>query len=305
MRNNTSLYLSICIALFLISVALVLSVPFSTDAAVQVDPIVHCGTQKDASGTVINPCSTCDVFVIGQRVLNFIWWFIAAPLAVLMLLWSGFLMIIPIVGGEGGPMYERGKKAFFNTIIGILIIFFAWVAIDTVVKLLAGQIGSGRPAELNQYGPWNTINCQKLEDVLQIPAEARERRLFQFRFGRLPNEEELRKFSAETGGIPIEGGIYNPYPGDVGCDIKGKEGTSIRAIADGTLRYNECAVCKNGTPTSNFHSATWDCEGVNTGRGDCAVSVTSDKNNYISYLHMSDYNTTLQNGQKIKKGDLL
>ncbi len=220
-------------------------IPFSAYAAVRVDPLVHCGTQKDASGQITNPCSTCDIFVIGQSSLNFIWKFIAMPIAVLMLLWSGFLMIVPIVGGEGGPMYERGKKAFLNTVIGILIIFFAWVAIDTVIKLLAGQIGSGKPAELNQYGPWNTIKCEKLEEVFKIPESAIKEKAVYWTYRRLPTkEEETQQSSADTGGPAASAGTLTRAV-EI-AETEWKKGICKDMNADEITKYGP-GVVDNGT----------------------------------------------------------
>lgn len=72
-------------------------------------------------------------------------------------------MVIPGIGGEkSAAMYTKGKKVLTNAVIGIIIVFFAWLVIDTIMKVLIdpGTIGSGKPAELLKgLGPWNEIKC--------------------------------------------------------------------------------------------------------------------------------------------------
>lgn len=119
---------------------------------------VPCGNIKNAQGVIQNPCETCHIFVLGQNIINFLWWSISIPIATLALIYAGFLMIIP---GASSARLEKGKKVLTNTLIGIAIVFFAWLGIDTIIKLLAGQnLTSGAPANIQGYGPWNRIECQ-------------------------------------------------------------------------------------------------------------------------------------------------
>ena len=89
-----------------------------------------------------------------------------------MLVYGGFLMIIPGIGGEkSAAALTKGKKVITNALVGIVIVFFAWLLIDTIIKLLADptNIGSGKTAEiLKVLGPWNEIKCA-LPTEIQYP----------------------------------------------------------------------------------------------------------------------------------------
>lgn len=149
--------------LTLVAIAVLLfvsAVPFDIEAQ---GGLVPCGTSTTP------PCQPCHIFSLIQNIFNFIWKFLALPLAILMFAYGGFLMIVPGIGGEKSvPMYQKGKKVLTNTIIGILIIFLAWLTIDTIIKALAGQLGSSSPALIparvgfspGNLGPWNKIECK-------------------------------------------------------------------------------------------------------------------------------------------------
>ncbi|GEM_PF-1532812 len=125
---------------------------------------IPCGNIKNADGVIQNPCEPCHIFILGENILNFLWWKISIPIATLALIYAGFLMVIP---GASSSRLEKGKKVLTNTFIGIAIVFFAWLAIDTIIKLLAGQnLTSGEPAQIQGYGPWNKIECR----IIGLPA---------------------------------------------------------------------------------------------------------------------------------------
>lgn len=126
---------------------------------------VPCGDKLDGQGRVINPCQPCHIFALVQNIVTFIWWS-AAAIAALMFAYGGFLMIVPGIGGEkSAPVFIKGKKVVTNTLIGIAIVFFAWLAIDTIIKLIAGQdIGKGETGKL--YLPWNQIECKDVPPPL-------------------------------------------------------------------------------------------------------------------------------------------
>lgn len=110
-----------------------------------------------------------------------------------------------------------------------------------------------------------------------------------------------------TADFPIQGGKLTTYAGHDGCDVHGPRGAKVRSIATGTIGYAECSVCRNGRPVSGVHSRAWDCEGVTSGQGDCAVGLIPDANpdDFISYLHLDSYNTELKPGSKIAKGHVI
>ena len=118
-------------------------------------PIVpSCESITQGFITVTDVCKFCDFSRLIQSILNFVWYELTAPLAALMLAYAGFLMIVPGRGGGSTAAYARGKKAAALVGKGILIIFLAWLGIDTLMKGLLYNDQS--------YGPWNEIVCKIL-----------------------------------------------------------------------------------------------------------------------------------------------
>lgn len=154
----------------LLSVVLLFVIPWiapvDTWASHNPDALVQCGTHKDADGKITDPCTTCDIFVLIQNIVNFIWTTIVPGLAVIFLLYGGILMIVGArgeiqLGGGQKSSYQRGKKVLTNTVIGIVIVFVAWLAIDSLIKAVGGRIASDSPVQqgFKDFGPWNIINC--------------------------------------------------------------------------------------------------------------------------------------------------
>lgn len=126
--------------------------------------LVPCGTKDNPT-----PCSPCHIFVLVQNIYNFIIFKLAPPIAALMFVYGGFLMVVPGFGGEkSANALTKGKKVITNTLIGLAIVFFAWLGVDTIIKILVGrqEVGSGVTAEILKLGkggislgPWNKIEC--------------------------------------------------------------------------------------------------------------------------------------------------
>ena len=115
-------------------------------------------------------CTPCDLFALMQNILRFLWWGISVPIATLMLIYSGFLMVNPF-GGDSAKSSGTAKKVMTNTVIGIFVVFFAWLIIDTIIKVVADQnirtTTTGQVPQLQtplmgggiRFGPWNKIDC--------------------------------------------------------------------------------------------------------------------------------------------------
>lgn len=129
-----------------------------------------CGTSRictQSDGTekqVASVCSICDIFALIQNILNFIVKDITIPLAALFMAYGGVLMILPYIGGSTA-MHDKGKKVILQALTGILIIFFAWLGIDTIIKVIASPYASnsGKPGivfpDYDIFFPWNEVKC--------------------------------------------------------------------------------------------------------------------------------------------------
>lgn len=200
-----SIFLSLIFSGLLIAGALLFAPVHRVFAERLVIDVVKAPDQLVTCGLVGSPtfCDMCDLIVLVKAVLDFIWtsaWVVAAG----MMVYGGFYMILPSFGAGGSGMYEKGNKILWNVAKGLVIVFFAWVAIDTIIKVVAGGVDnsltSGVPAVLPQVpdspftsvatqdeesvqrvakiklGPWNKISCTRAPEraplaLLQIPEE--------------------------------------------------------------------------------------------------------------------------------------
>ena len=105
--------------------------------------IVPCGT------STTRPCTVCDLGILIINITNFLIKNIAIPLAGLMIIIGGITIMI---GSASEERVKAGKKILTNAIIGVIIVFVAWLFVDTVIKVLTGG-WSG----FANFGPWYRI----------------------------------------------------------------------------------------------------------------------------------------------------
>jgi len=84
-------------------------------------PLVPCGW----SG---NTCYFCHIFVLLDNIINFI-------LTCLTPIFAGFMIIIGgiylLIAGASPELFDKAKKALTGAVIGLVIIFVAWVFLNT------------------------------------------------------------------------------------------------------------------------------------------------------------------------------
>ncbi len=141
----TSTILLSLLLIFILSIAL----PFAVYAA-ESTGLVTCGLMS--SKTL---CNICDLVILFQILVNKANSYFALPLAALMLGYGGFLMVLSGFQGGNAGLYTKGKKVLTNTLIGIIIIFCSWLAIDTLLK----TVGAYQHNTTGNFGPWNVIEC--------------------------------------------------------------------------------------------------------------------------------------------------
>lgn len=121
--------------------------------------LVPCGLKLVGTAEEQQLCTICDLFVLFQRILNFIFAYVLGPVGALFLGWGGFMMIFPgAVGQASASSYQKGRTIISNVAVGIIIALLAWLVIDTILKALgAFQYGGSTTA---QFGFWNQIECE-------------------------------------------------------------------------------------------------------------------------------------------------
>ena len=74
-----------------------------------------------------------------NKVIKFILFNLAVPIAAIMFAYAGFLMVT--AGGEAASARTRAKNIFINTLFGLIIAAGAWLIISTILSIL-GYEGS-------------------------------------------------------------------------------------------------------------------------------------------------------------------
>jgi hypothetical protein len=105
--------------------------------------LVPCGYDMNGNGIVdtSEQCNVCHLFQLGGNIVNFLLvpsavnsgFAIVPVLAALLFAWGGFVWVTAF--GSPGRVQE-GKKIIFATIIGILIVYGAWLFINLLLNAL-------------------------------------------------------------------------------------------------------------------------------------------------------------------------
>jgi len=79
------------------------------------------------------PCTYSALEQLVKDVFDFALKYIAIPIAVLMVVWGGIQMAIS-AGDEG--KFKRGRQIITAAAVGLLIVFGAWLIVNTVLKFV-------------------------------------------------------------------------------------------------------------------------------------------------------------------------
>jgi hypothetical protein len=105
--------------------------------------LVPCGGPDE------EPCKFCHIFVLFDTIYDFALKMVGV-IATLMFVIGGFYILI---AGGRPEMLQRGKKILFAAVIGLVIIFGAWVIINMVFTAL------GVSEWTNLKDGWSVMNC--------------------------------------------------------------------------------------------------------------------------------------------------
>jgi len=101
-----------------------------------------------------DPCTLCHLYKLAQNIIGFMMWYIAPALAIFIVAWGGFNILI--AGGDPGRK-QAGRKAITAAIVGLLIVFGAWIIINEFLLFFSGQ-ASGIATIFSN--PWTDIQCK-------------------------------------------------------------------------------------------------------------------------------------------------
>jgi len=108
-----------------------------------------------------NPCQLCDLFVMLDRIIDFVLFTLVPIIAVLMIVIGGIMYMVAHFGGaemlpggaKGGPaMLSQAKKLMTSVVYGLVIIYGAWLIINTFLTIIG-------VAEWTGLGEWFEFPC--------------------------------------------------------------------------------------------------------------------------------------------------
>jgi len=108
-----------------------------------------CNTPLVPCGGPANPCKLCHFFVLFTNIVNFVLFCIVPPLAALMIAIGGFYLIF---SGENPENVKKGGGIIKATLIGLLIVFSAWLVVNLFFQLIGVADWTGLKS-------WWQINC--------------------------------------------------------------------------------------------------------------------------------------------------
>lgn len=198
--------------------------------------LVPCGTEGC-------PCELCDFFVMFERIVNFILFEIVPVLAVLMIAIGGFMLLFAHSGG-GSEMVSRAKKLFTSVAIGLLLIYGAWVIVNTFFGIIGVASWTGLK------NGWWKIKCETPENTwnYNLPET-----------GAVTGADAGTETEAETGtGI---GQII-----DINQEVRGNElylKVTIKNTSDLSKKFRVVLLTGNGRLVDTEPYSSW--KGVATG----------------------------------------
>ena len=116
--------------------------------------LVACG------GADQNPCQLCDIFKLVKNILDIFIFPFVPIIGALLLAVGGFFMFI---GGANPQWLSRGKSILIATIVGLIIVYTAWLVINTFFTFfgVASWVGPG--------GGWWEIDCAIPTAPISVP----------------------------------------------------------------------------------------------------------------------------------------
>jgi len=113
----------------------------------RVGGLVPCGRACDDPTTPEDetaPCKLCHFFVMIDKWIDRLLFMVVPPLAALMIAIGGGMYII----SQGNPeMLGQAKKLFTSVVIGLLIIYGAWVFVNTFLMFIG----------INEFNQFKTL----------------------------------------------------------------------------------------------------------------------------------------------------
>lgn len=102
-------------------------------------------------------CTLCDFFSLAQNIFNFVAITLVPIMAVLLIFWGGYMFLIS--GGNPAGV-TKAKSILKNTVIGIVVVYTAYLAASYLVTFFAGG-GSVAGSRFTSQG--FVVQCERVE----------------------------------------------------------------------------------------------------------------------------------------------
>ncbi len=113
-------------------------------------PLVPCGIESDPSRN--EPCDFCHIFQLVKNLIDFFSFEIAPPLAAGFFTYTGILFLL----SKGNANKEKeAKEVATKIVIGLLLIYGAWLIISTLMSLFFSNAGDIKET-------WWKIECKRV-----------------------------------------------------------------------------------------------------------------------------------------------
>jgi len=110
--------------------------------------LVPCGTERDAQGTITNPCTWPKLMQLFKNIIDFIIYNIMFPLSAVMIVVGGIFIM---TAGGSTSRVSTGREIITAAVVGLIIALLSWLIIDTIIKIVA--VGWNAAS----LGPWNQL----------------------------------------------------------------------------------------------------------------------------------------------------
>jgi hypothetical protein len=107
--------------------SIIFFITFIFFTSVQAAGLIPCGGKGE------RPCQICDFFVLFQNIVDFVLFRIVPPLAALFLVIGGVMFFF---AGASPSAMTGAKKLFTSVMLGLVIIYGAWVFVNTFFMLI-------------------------------------------------------------------------------------------------------------------------------------------------------------------------
>jgi hypothetical protein len=106
--------------------------------------LVPCGGEGE------DPCTLCHFFLMFKNIVDFVLFTLVPVVAVLMLVIGGFMFFF---AGGSPEALSRAKSIITSTVIGLLVIYAAWLIVNTFFVIIGVADWTGLK------GGWFSIDC--------------------------------------------------------------------------------------------------------------------------------------------------